>query len=89
MTGLMYGIAAAVVTAFLTGVGWLIRDVIRSRVEGGKLQNEKEAEKETNRRMRNDHALLKEIHEEVSSKSDAHVAEWVRNYRDKMRGGKR
>ena len=73
MSGLMYGIAAAVVTALLGGVGWLIRAYIRSQVEKGTAQKEAEAAQETMKRQGVDHAQFKKTSDRIDAMSDADV----------------
>lgn len=79
MTGLMYGIAAAITAALLAGVGWLIRDVINNRVKVGQAEAKEEAQTETRIRAESDFELGRKIDAEVDAMPDAAVTDKLRS----------
>ncbi len=86
MPGLMYGIAAAVVTALLGGVGWLIKMLIDAKVEVGTAKAGEAEAKETTKRQGNDAKALKDAQAKVDALPDDAVTSELLKWTKERRG---
>ena len=86
MSAMLYGIAAAAVTALLGGVGWLIRAYIRSQVEVGTAKAGEARAEETTKRQGNDAKVLKDAQAKVDALPDDAVRNELLKFTKDRRG---